>query len=172
MSEDHRICTKLRGVEAFMDHSARVFTKASLFWLLTMLAAAGSAPVEPALAQSTPTRIHTPPQVDPRVYSGRLKPDYRTPYEPASVQSIEATLQHVHAYLEQASPLRVVDGATGKVVPDLNNLPPQVALDRTDLLLLTYEWGVAYSGVLLTANVTGDARYANTPRRDLPALRK
>jgi hypothetical protein len=33
------------------------------------------------LAQSTPIQIHTPPQQDPGVYSGRLKVDYPTPYE-------------------------------------------------------------------------------------------
>src|SRR5688572_6944817 len=89
---------------------------------LTMLAAAST-----AVAQSTATQIHTSPQVDPGVYSGRVTPNYPTPYEPASVQSIEATLQRVHAYLEQASPLRAVDGTTGAVVPDLNKLPAQVA---------------------------------------------
>lgn len=121
---------------------------------VTLLASAST-----AMAQSTATQIHTPPQVDPGVYSGRVTPNYPTPYEPASPQSIEATLQRVHAYLEQAAPLRVVDGTTGAVVPDLKKLPAQVALDRTDLLILTYEWGVTYSGMLLAADITGDARY-------------
>ncbi|HEY5758384.1 MAG TPA: glycoside hydrolase family 88 protein [Steroidobacter sp.] len=134
-----------------MERSTR--TIASLC-ALAMLVSAST-----AVAQSTATQIHTSPQVDPGVYSGRVAPNYPTPYEPASKQSIEATLQRVHAYLEQASPLRVVDGATGAVVPDLKKLPAQVALDRTDLLVLTYEWGVTYSGMLLAADATGDTRY-------------
>ncbi len=124
----------------------------------------------PAVAQSTATEIHTAPQVDPGVYSGRLKPDYPTPYEPASAQSIQATLQRVHAYLEQASPVRVVDGATGAVVSDLNKLPAQVALDRTDLLILTYEWGVTYSGMLLAADITGDTRYRKYTQERLASI--
>lgn len=121
---------------------------------VTLLASAST-----AMAQSTATQIHTSPRVDPGVYSGRVTPNYPTPYEPAKPQSIEATLQRVHAYLEQAAPLRVVDGTTGAVVPDLKKLPAQVALDRTDLLILTYEWGVTYSGMLLATEITGDARY-------------
>jgi hypothetical protein len=66
-----------------------------------------------------------------------VKPNYPTPYEPATAESIQTTLQRVHAYVEQAAPLRVVDGATGAVVSDLKTLPAQVALDRTDLLILT-----------------------------------
>jgi unsaturated rhamnogalacturonyl hydrolase len=123
-----------------------------------------------AIAQSTPTQIHTAPQADPGVYSGRVQPDYPAPYEPASEQSIQATLQRVHAYLETASPVRVVDGATGTVVADLKKLPAQVALDRTDLLILSYEWGVTYSGMLLAADVTSDTRYREYTRERLAAL--
>lgn len=132
---------------------------------LTLLASTST-----AVAQSTATQIHTSPQADPGVYSGRVTPNYPTPYEPATTQSIEATLQRVHAYLEQAAPLRVVDGTTGTVVSDLKKLPDQVALDRTDLLILTYEWGVTYSGMLLAADITGDTRYKNYTRDRLAGI--
>ena len=122
------------------------------------------------MAQSTPTQLHTSPQSDPGVYSGRVKPDYPTPYEPASEQSIQTTLQRVHAYLENASPIRVVDSTTGAVVSDLNELPAQAGLDRTDLLILSYEWGVAYSGMLLAADITKDARYREYTRTRLAAI--
>jgi len=123
-----------------------------------------------AFAQSTPTQIHTAPQADPGVYSGRLQSAYPTPYEPATEQSIQATLQRIHAYLQEASPVRVVDGATGAVVSDLKKLPAQVALDRTDLLILTYEWGVTYAGILLAADVTKDARYLDYTQKRLASI--
>lgn len=132
---------------------------------LAMLATAST-----ALAQSRATQIHTSPRVDPGVYSGRLTPNYPTPYQPATPQSIEATLQRVHAYLEQASPLRAVDGATGAEVSNLRKLPDLVALDRTDLLILTYEWGVTYSGMLLAADVTGDTRYRKYTQERLAGI--
>ncbi|MFC4314345.1 glycoside hydrolase family 105 protein [Steroidobacter flavus] len=132
---------------------------------LTMFAMAGT-----AFAQSKAHQIHTSPQADPGVYSGRVTPNYPTPYEPASVQSIETTLQRVHAYLEQASPVRIVDGATGTPVPDLKKLPALAALDRTDLLILTYEWGVTYSGMLLAADITGDMRYRKYTQERLDGI--
>lgn len=124
----------------------RVFTKTKTLFVLSTFVAASA-----AIAQST-------------------QPDYPTPYEPASAQSIQTTLERVHAYLEQASPIRVVDGATGAVVSDLKKLPANVALDRTDLLILTYEWGVTYSGMLLAAEVTSDARYRKYTQDRLAAI--
>jgi unsaturated rhamnogalacturonyl hydrolase len=112
-----------------------------------------------AAAQSKPIEVHTSPQADPGVYSGRLKVDYPTPYEVASIDEIRKTLEHVHAYLLQASPVQVIDGETGAPVPDLRKLPERVALARTDFQILTYEWGVTYAGMLLAAQATGDDRY-------------
>ncbi len=113
----------------------------------------------PAVAQSTPTQVHTSPQVDPGVYSGRLKVDYPTPYEPATEEAIRKALEQLHAYVDQAAPVRVIDGDTGAPVNDLTRLPAKVALARTDVQILTYEWGVTYAGMLRAAQVTGDPRY-------------
>jgi hypothetical protein len=63
-----------------------------------------------ATAQSTPNQIHTSPQQDPGVYSGRLKVDYPTPYELATIDDIRKTLEHVHAYVEQAAPVQISPG--------------------------------------------------------------
>jgi len=111
-----------------------------------------------ASAQSLP-KVHTAsPQTDPGVYSGRVKVEYPTPYEPATEQQIRAVLERVHGYLLEASPVRVIDADTGEAAA-LGKLPEHVALARTDLLIATYEWGVAYAGMLRTAEITGDARY-------------
>jgi unsaturated rhamnogalacturonyl hydrolase len=147
-----------------MQNRSRTASIAHCFALIAFAAASG------AVAQSTPTQIHTAPQADPGVYSGRVQPAYPTPYEPASEQSIQTTLRRVHAYLEKASPVSVIDAATGAAVSDLNKLPAQVALDRTDLLILTYEWGVTYSGMLLAADITKDERYRDYTQERLAAL--
>ena len=113
-----------------------------------------------ASAQSRPNQVHVSPQENPGVYSGRLKVDYPTPYEPATEEQIRATLERVHAYVEQAAPVQVIDGDTGEPVPDLKKLPVHVALARTDMQILTYEWGVTYAGMLSMAKITGDQRYS------------
>jgi rhamnogalacturonyl hydrolase YesR len=114
-----------------------------------------------ASAQSTPNQVHTSPQADPGVYSGRLEVDYPTPYEPATAEDIRKVLERVHAYLEKASPIQVLNADTGDAVPDLANLPAQISLARTDFQILTYEWGVTYAGMLLAAQATGDRRYTD-----------
>jgi len=113
------------------------------------------------MAQSTPNQVHTSPQQDPGVYSGRLKVDYPTPYEPATIEEIQRVLERVHAYVDTAAPVQVVDGDTGAPMRYVDKLPSQVALARTDLQILTYEWGVTYAGMLRTAEVTGDKRYTD-----------
>lgn len=123
-------------------------------WLLSALFVA-----EAASAQSRPNQVTVSPQQNPGVYSGRLEVDYPTPYPPATEAQIRATLERVHAYVEKAAPIQVIDGDTGEPVQDLGQLPLQVALARTDFQILTYEWGVTYAGMLSAATVTGDDRY-------------
>ncbi|MEO8062994.1 MAG: glycoside hydrolase family 88 protein [Pseudomonadota bacterium] len=123
-----------------------------------------------AFSQSTPNQIHTSPQADPGVYSGRLKVDYPTPYEPATADEIRKVLERVHAYLEKASPIQVMNAQTGEAVPDLANLPPQISLARTDFQILTYEWGVTYAGMLNTAQATGDKRYTDYTNARVTAI--
>ncbi|HEU4778929.1 MAG TPA: glycoside hydrolase family 88 protein, partial [Steroidobacteraceae bacterium] len=123
-----------------------------------------------AEAQATPNQIHISPQQDPGVYSGRLKVDYPTRYELASVDDVRKTLEHVHAYVDKAAPVQVIDGETGAPVADLARLPANVALARTDMQILTYEWGVTYAGMLRSAQVTGDKRYNEYTRARVSAI--
>jgi len=121
-------------------------------------------------AQSTPTQVHTSPQVEPGVYSGRLKVDYPTPYELATEASIRKTLEQVHAYVDVAAPVQVLDDETGAPVTDLARLPAKAVLARTDMQILTYEWGVTYAGLLNSAKVTGDRRYADYVDKRVTAI--
>jgi rhamnogalacturonyl hydrolase YesR len=123
-----------------------------------------------AFAQSTPNQIHTSPQADPGVYSGRLKVDYPTSYEPATADDIRNVLERVHAYLEKASPIQLVNAETGEAVPDFGKLPPQISLARTDFQILTYEWGVTYAGMLNSARATADKRYTDYTNARVTAI--
>ena len=129
--------------------------------LLSLLAAV-------TLAAQTPT----PPVVAPAAGGAPrfAPPAYPVPYPPASIEQIKTVLDRVLAYLETASPVRVVDRDTGRPVTDLARLPANPVLDRTDFLLTSYEWGVTYSGMLLVAGVTGDERYRNYTSTHLHAL--
>jgi unsaturated rhamnogalacturonyl hydrolase len=107
----------------------------------------------PLVAQTTtnPAAPATPP-----AGSHLTAPAYPTPYAPASPEEIKAVLDRVLAYLETAAPVRIIDRDTGQPVSNLAPLPANPGLDRTDFPLISYEWGVTYSGMLLVAEVTGD----------------
>ncbi len=94
-----------------------------------------------------------------RLQAGQIAPAYPIAYEPASAAQIKTVLDRILSYLESASPVRIVDRATGQPVADLAPLPPRAAFAHTDFLLTSYEWGVTYAGMLHTGAVTGDARY-------------
>ena len=123
-------------------------------------------------AQSTPQQVLATPQQDPGVYSGRLKVEYPTPYELATVEQIRAVVDRVHAYAIEAAPVRVVNGDTGEAVTDLDALPATVALARTDLQILTYEWGVTYAGMMLLSKITGDPRFDRYTDERVTAIAK
>jgi len=111
----------------------------------------------PVFAQPAPATAITQPSV--QMYSGRVPPAYPMAYSPATPEEIKAVLGRVLGYLEVASPVRVINRDTKEPVTDLTKLPPNPIFDRTDFLITSYEWGVTYAGMLLAAEVTGDARY-------------
>lgn len=96
----------------------------------------------------------------------RLQPAYPVPYAPAKVEEIKSVLDRVLGYLETASPVKIVNRETREPVTDLTHLPANAALERTDFILTSYEWGVTYAGMLQVAAETKDVRY-----RDYVAVR-
>ncbi len=133
------------------------------------LAASGLLLADSASAQSAPIQVHTPPQQDTGVYSGRLKVPYPTPYELASEQDVRKLTERMHAYVETAAPVKPIDAETGAPAT-MDKLPKSVGLARTDLLILTYEWGVTYAGMLRLSEVTGDTRYRDYVNERVTAI--
>ncbi|MGA2540128.1 MAG: glycoside hydrolase family 88 protein [Verrucomicrobiota bacterium] len=101
----------------------------------------------------------------------RLQPDYPIPYAPASVAQITAVLGRVADYLDTASPIQVMNAETQERVSDLTRLPKRVTIAPGDFLLVSYEWGVTYAGMLQAGEATGDARFKEYAAKRLEALR-
>jgi len=99
--------------------------------------------------------------VGAQINAGRLPPKYPMPYGPASVEDITAVLTRIHGYLETVTPPRLVDRQTNEEISDYSKAGPGAALARGDFMLLSYEWGVTYSGMLLAGQATGDARFTD-----------
>jgi rhamnogalacturonyl hydrolase YesR len=119
----------------------------------------------PAFAQPAPPADRGPASLR------QLQPNYPVPYAPASVAQITAVLGRIVAYLEAATPIQVVNAQTQERVADLTHLPPRVTITPGDFQLVSYEWGVTYAGMLLTGEVTGDARFKDYAAKRLEALR-
>ena len=98
--------------------------------------------------------------------------NYPTAYELATSEQIRAVVDRIHTYAVQAAPVKVINGDTGEPVADLNKLPPTIALERTDLQIITYEWGVTYAGMMLLSQITGDARYNQYADERVTAIAK
>ena len=126
--------------------------------------------ISPANAQSVPERITATPQADPNVYSGRLKVNYPTAYEPAAEPEIRAVLDRLHGYVDVAAPISVLNADSGEKVADLGKLPANISLARTDLQIQSYEWGVTYAGMLRAAEVLGDPKYRDYADQRLTTL--
>ncbi|OAM86929.1 glycoside hydrolase family 88 protein [Termitidicoccus mucosus] len=93
------------------------------------------------------------------------------PYPPAEVADIEAVMRRVLDYLETASPVIVTNTDTKERVADFTKpLPRNLAVERGPFLIVSYEWGVTYAGMLHAAAATGDARYTRYTDERLTAI--
>ncbi|GAB3537670.1 glycoside hydrolase family 88 protein [Pontibacter brevis] len=99
-----------------------------------------------------------------------MQPDYPTPYGTTTVADVTKVLNRVHAYLDAATPARIIDEKTGKQVTDLKKLNSNSKLEQGDFRLTSYEWGVTYAGMLLAGEATGDPRFTNYTAQRLSFL--
>lgn len=106
-------------------------------------------------AQNATAPAATQPPYGPR----RFEAVYPVPYAPKSVEEITATLERVRSYLEESTPPHLVDRTTGAEITDYSAPNANAAVAQGDFLIVSYEWGVTYSGMLLAARGTGDSRF-------------
>ena len=90
----------------------------------------------------------------------RIGSNYPIPYGPATIESITEVLNRVRTYLEGCTPAAIITKTNVPVI-DLARLPSDAVLERGAIPIISYEWGVTYSGMLLASEATGDARFAD-----------
>jgi rhamnogalacturonyl hydrolase YesR len=134
---------------------------------LLLLAAALCAPA--AQAQELP------PVPEAQRFQGApnpTDPTYVALAHQPTVAEITATLDRVLAYADSATPSRIVDRKTQQEITDFTApnpnatlalpvpKPPATAPLHT-FQAVSYEWGVAYAGMLSAAAATGDSRFSD-----------
>ena len=84
-------------------------------------------------------------------------------HQPTSAE-ITATLDRVLAYVDSATPARLVDRQTQQEITDFTSPHPNAAFERDaghPFIIVSYEWGVTYAAMLSAAEATGDSRFSD-----------
>lgn len=125
-------------------------------WRLGMAAAIAAFSAGTANAQvSVPA---APTGISPTVADPRIRAEYPVPYGDTRPESIKAVLDRVLAHVEASTPMEL-QGADGKRHASLAEARLDSRFTPGNYHLVTYEWGVTYSGMMLAGQVTGDARF-------------
>ena len=76
------------------------------------------------------------------------------------LEKIKADLDRIFNYLDQNTPVNIVDLQTGKAVTNYSKIDTSSVLEKGKFGITTYEWGVTYSGMLKMNEIAGDEKYA------------
>ena len=95
---------------------------------------------------------------------------YTAPYQLPTVAEVTEIIERVHAFVEKASPTRVIDETTGKEITDFTTPVASAIADRGDENAYNpwqYVMGVTHAAMIHATNVTGDPRYAAYTQRHM-----
>jgi len=90
-----------------------------------------------------------------------LKPEYPTPYGETKPADIKIVLDRVFNYLDANTPAQLVDKTSGAATTDYKKVNANTIFKQGDFRLLSYEWGVTYTGMLEAGAATGDKKYTD-----------
>ncbi len=131
----------------------------------TMGTSVAMAVIWAATVASAQAPVASTPQLRPN--PDRVAPAYPVPYGRPATEDIVKVLDRVLGYLEKNTPTRVVDRQTGQEVTDLGRAGENAIFERGAFGIVSYEWGVTYSGMLLAAEATGNKGYSDYSARRL-----
>jgi len=90
-----------------------------------------------------------------------MKPDYPVAYGVPVKDSIYAIVNRVYNYLDAVTPAALIDKKTQLPVTDFTRQDTNTIFKPGDFRLMSYEWGVTYSGMLRLALATGEKKFAD-----------
>lgn len=99
-----------------------------------------------------------------------LQPDYPTQYGKTTPADIKLVLDRVHKYLDETTPVKLVDKETGAEITDYKNPGTNAIFQKGDYRLISYEWGVTYAGMLLSGQATGDPKFTDYTAKRLQLI--
>ncbi|WP_207422288.1 glycoside hydrolase family 88/105 protein [Desertivirga brevis] len=90
-----------------------------------------------------------------------LKPEYPTPYGETKPADVKAVLDKVFNYLNATTYTQLIDKTSQAPVTDYKKASSNTVFKPGDFRLLSYEWGVTYTGMLEAGVATGDKKYTD-----------
>ena len=92
---------------------------------------------------------------------------YPIPYKKPVVAEVTAQLQAIRAFMDRATPTRIVSKRTGQPITDLKKPSADAVFEKSagDYGIQVYEMGVVHSGLLKAAQVTKDPGFTAMTRR-------
>jgi len=94
------------------------------------------------------------------VNPNRIAPNYPIPYGPVTIDSVQEVLNRIHGYLDGCTPARIINAKTKEPETDYRKLSADSVIEPGPFPIVSYEWGVAYSGMLMATEATGDPKFA------------
>lgn len=94
-----------------------------------------------------------------------LKPDYPVPYGAPETKDVKAVIDRVKVYLDKTTFTEILTAEGGQPITDFSQVDEKSIFKKGDFRLLSYEWGVTYSAMLLAGEVTGDASYTDYSKK-------
>jgi unsaturated rhamnogalacturonyl hydrolase len=88
-----------------------------------------------------------------------LSPEYPVPYGPMKAAQITEVLSRVRNYLESSTPTKIIDRQGKQEVADFARVDRNSILEPGSFRLISYEWGVVYSAMLMAGDAIGDPRF-------------
>ena len=127
-------------------NSIKIFTSCCL-----MLAQAAALS---AYGQGTPSKNN-----DVTMPLNLMKPAYITPYGQTKQADVKAVLDRVYNYVDGATPYQLINPANKEVITDFSKVNSASTFKPGDFRLISYEWGVTYTGMLEAGAATGDKKF-------------
>ena len=110
----------------------------------------------PAFTQNTQLKV-----TDANTALHALPPDYPVPYKPIDKEEVTEVLNRIYAYLETASPAKLIDRKSMTAIADIGMINENTVFQQGVFRLVSYEWGVAYGAMLLAGEATGDKKFTD-----------
>lgn len=98
-------------------------------------------------------------------------PQQAVPYGLTTSSDVKQVLDRVLKYVDQVTPFEIVN-TRGEKITDLSRAVKEATIAKGEFNIFTHEWGLAYRGMLMAAEVTGDQRYKDYVSRRFEFLNK